>query len=296
MNTRIVTWSMTFLSVFWLAGCGSDRCFRWPWHNSGCCGGCSGGRCGAENRSYYQKMHAGLRPPISTNPSGRVVLGPDQPWTGDGGKPRILSTPVTTYEKGTLPRPAPSKTPLPVLTTLPPVTSSETKVASSEPRKESPGIGSLPLPLPGSDRGVPLQTGDSRVVLLPNDPPKIDRVDANRVLNDALNSPDSLNKLGIKTDPGEKAIALQSTHIRYGQAENFKQITGKVEQYRKTWRLRYGVVEADDPYGGVVLLDNINGGQNLRDGQHVRVRGTLIPPQNRQESARYLVQGIDVLD
>ncbi len=92
----------------------------------------------------------------------------------------------------------------------------------------------------------------------------------------------------------EKTIEPKSVDIQYGQGENFKTITGQVQQFRKTWRLRYADVDQEDSYGGVVILEGDLG--QLRDGQHVRVTGVLIPPASRTSSATYRVQTIKILD
>ena len=66
-------------------------------------------------------------------------------------------------------------------------------------------------------------------------------------------------------------------HITYGPTEQFRTVTGLVQQFRKTWRLRYAAVDQEDRYGGVVILEGGAELSRLRDGKHVRVTGQLIP-------------------
>jgi len=71
---------------------------------------------------------------------------------------------------------------------------------------------------------------------------------------------------------------------------------GRVQEWRKTLRLRYAAIEQEDAHGGSVLLEGKADIQQLRDGQHVRVRGTLIPAEGRTDSARFRVDAIEILD
>ena len=73
-------------------------------------------------------------------------------------------------------------------------------------------------------------------------------------------------------------------------------MTGEVQVYRKTWRLRYAPIDQIDIYGGVVVLDGGAELSNLRDGQHVRVRGELVPPAEPNGAAHYRVASIETLD
>jgi hypothetical protein len=95
---------------------------------------------------------------------------------------------------------------------------------------------------------------------------------------------------------GEKSIAIKSTSITYGQIGNFKEVTGQVTLYRKTFRLRYASVAQEDQYGGVVVLEGGAELSKLRDQVHVRVRGELIPPEDRNGPARYRVKSMEILD
>ena len=91
-------------------------------------------------------------------------------------------------------------------------------------------------------------------------------------------------------------LSLKSVHIQYGHAENFQSVTGQVQAYRKTWRLRYAAIDQEDQYGGVLLLEGGSELSRLRDGQHVRLRGVLVPAEDRQGAVRYRVQAIEILD
>ena len=98
------------------------------------------------------------------------------------------------------------------------------------------------------------------------------------------------------TSAKEKTLVVKTSEIHYGQADHFTQVTGQVQQFRKSWRLRYADVAQEDPYGGVVVLDGGPELGRLRDGQHVRVTGVLVPPETRTSSATYRVKTIEILD
>lgn len=97
--------------------------------------------------------------------------------------------------------------------------------------------------------------------------------------------------------PGkEKTVALKTIEIQYGPGENYKSITGKVERFGRTWRLRYGDASQEDTYGGVVILEGTPELSKLREGQHVRVTGVVMPAETRTGSAIYQVKTIEILD
>jgi len=79
------------------------------------------------------------------------------------------------------------------------------------------------------------------------------------------------------------------------ERNGFKTIAGQVQQFRKTWRLRYAPFDQDDPYGGSVMLEGV-GLDRLRDGQRIRVQGVFIPPTDRFSPARYRVQTMEILE
>jgi hypothetical protein len=83
----------------------------------------------------------------------------------------------------------------------------------------------------------------------------------------------------------------EKSKIQVGETDRNKCFTGVVQQFRNTWRLRYAPADQDDPYGGSVVLEGA-GVENLRDGQRVQVRGTLIPPTSRTSPARFRVESI----
>lgn len=71
-------------------------------------------------------------------------------------------------------------------------------------------------------------------------------------------------------------------------------LTGTVDTFRKTWRLRYANIDCDDRCGGSVALEGA-GLDRLREGQIVRVQGVMTLPTTRGQTAVFRVQAIQVL-
>ena len=93
----------------------------------------------------------------------------------------------------------------------------------------------------------------------------------------------------------ENQSELASAKIQVAATESFKSLTGNVQLWRKTWRLRFAPVEEEAVHGGSVVLEGADV-DRLRDGQTVRVQGVLIAPAERTSPARYRVQSIEILD
>lgn len=94
----------------------------------------------------------------------------------------------------------------------------------------------------------------------------------------------------------ENTPSLKSAQILPAAAEKFKSLTGQVQRFRSTWRLRYAPIEQEDTYGGVVVLEGGAELNKLRDGQQVHVTGVLTPPASRTHSATYRVNTIMIAD
>jgi hypothetical protein len=97
------------------------------------------------------------------------------------------------------------------------------------------------------------------------------------------------------TADGEKNVVLKNVAFKYGRGANFESVTGQVQIFRKTMRLRYASIEQEDAYGGVVILEGSEI-SNLRDGQHVRVQGTFVAPTDRNGNAKYREHTVELLD
>lgn len=126
-------------------------------------------------------------------------------------------------------------------------------------------------------------------------PKKIEHLDVDLSGSKPITDPAPIKISEPAKTVGKPAEPKQAP-ITSGQSDNFKVVTGQVSLYRKTWRLRYAGIDQDDAYGGVLVLEGGAELSKLRDGQTVRVRGTLIPPADRNGTASYRVTAIELLD
>lgn len=90
-----------------------------------------------------------------------------------------------------------------------------------------------------------------------------------------------------RAEPKKLAIAPSA-------AQPSTSLNGQVETWRKTRRLRYAAIDADDPHGGSVTLvgDQVD---RLQDGQNVRVQGRMILSDDRTAAPRFVVQSVQIM-
>jgi hypothetical protein len=103
---------------------------------------------------------------------------------------------------------------------------------------------------------------------------------------------------GGETSPGaarESVDAKKNEPLSMGQANNYQILVGQVYQFRRMWKLRFTAVESDDKYGGSFTLvgDNLD---HLKDGQIVRVEGSVLPAQDRTSGAHYQVKRLTIIE
>jgi hypothetical protein len=104
--------------------------------------------------------------------------------------------------------------------------------------------------------------------------------------------------VGANYGPGVGVVSSSSKQVltttpRELQANNYRVVIGQVYQFRHEWILRYAAVESDDKYGGsfTLIADNLD---NLKDGQMVRVEGSVLPSDVRA-NALYKVSRFEVI-
>jgi hypothetical protein len=99
--------------------------------------------------------------------------------------------------------------------------------------------------------------------------------------------------------PGAEIVTSEIDAVRAAdpserQIKNYQVVVGRVYQFRRAWTLCYTAVEFDDKYGGSFRLvgDNLD---NLKDGQMVRVEGSVLPSHDRTTSPFYEVDRVEVI-
>ena len=94
---------------------------------------------------------------------------------------------------------------------------------------------------------------------------------------------------------GDKIMPQSTMTVRFGETNDYQTLVGQVSQFRHTWRLRYTAVESEDKLGGSVILVG-NDLDQLKEGQMVRVQGSVLPGDDRATGTRYQVTHFDVIE
>ena len=195
--------------------------------------------------------------------------------------------------------PPPGKSAVPNGDVVPPV--AEVKLPNAPtpelPDASNPPEGSVPpeldislgrkgtLTIEDLNDAVPIQIEESRVG--PRVAPPI-------IVNPLI--PAKLERLNQETPAEEKPLPPKIEPVQQSDSEDMTTLTGQVQMWRKTIRLRYAPIDQEDPYGGFAVLQGNVKIARLREGQRMRVRGILIPPENRNRAAHFKVQAIEILD
>jgi hypothetical protein len=182
----------------------------------------------------------------------------------------------------------------------------ETRQQSPE-RDKLPAIPILPVaqpkapeePMPSKVNSIPLgqEATKEQKKLLPiqiEAEKNVGTLETIEVIDPAM--PSRPENAGNDARAKDKSIALKNVPIQYGHSDDFKSVTGQVQMWRNTVRLRYAPIDQEDQYGGFVVLEGDAELTTMRDGQHVRIRGVLIAPEDRNGAAHYRVQGLEILD
>ena len=96
-------------------------------------------------------------------------------------------------------------------------------------------------------------------------------------------------KAGKSQPVARAAIPEKRTEEAVEPSKVTKTLSGRVQQWRGSWVLRYASVDAVDEHGGSVVLFGGPELDKLREGQSLSVQGVLIPAELRHESARFRV-------
>ncbi|MFO0865706.1 MAG: hypothetical protein U0744_13820 [Gemmataceae bacterium] len=295
MRRYLFCWSVGLLGGFFSVGCTHQECQR--------CG-----QTAPRNQVVASKTE---RPAIRTvkmparprhaNSAGEevIVLGEEHSQaTGPSPNASLSTNAGATTNAGT------ALFPIPIIST-PPGTPLE---------DGSPNLPPIRLPFDTSKQSTPTNPSNQ-----PNLPPIIDQIGAIQAPNEVVRngmtipgSPDvpiSTAAMSVQNVPvidrttvsanaatpsGDGVIELTNANVKLGAANDYKALTGHVTSFRKSWRLRYAAVESEDVHGGSVVLNGA-GLDRLKDGQLIRVQGSIIPPTDRNQPATFQVQAIEIL-
>jgi hypothetical protein len=82
----------------------------------------------------------------------------------------------------------------------------------------------------------------------------------------------------------------------FGRAEDYHWLMGQVEYSRLGQGWRYGAPGEDDPHGGSVTLTGDRRLRALKDGQYVKVEGSLLNPFDKGRAPAYRVEAFQVIE
>jgi hypothetical protein len=214
------------------------------------------------------------------------------------------------------PQPAPAQ-PLPIITTAPappapikPPDAPTPPVFTPEPvggaaPSSLPEPPAVQLPEPPAPKGQ-AKSGEAPPVELPQRPsePVPQRPslpEGPTEVHEVGESPEPEPLATPRTPPAPMAEPapikpVSATEPVRSQTDSAQLLTGTVESWRKTHRLRYAAVDVEDANGGRVTLIGGTEVERLHDGQRVRVRGTLIPAADRASAPTFQVLSVEVVD
>ena len=77
---------------------------------------------------------------------------------------------------------------------------------------------------------------------------------------------------------------------------DYTHLTGLLQHFGRTWRLRYAAVDEVDAYGGSVTLESDPRLDSCRDGEAVHVQGALLEGDNSRSAPRFRINSLEALD
>src|SRR5207248_6886584 len=78
----------------------------------------------------------------------------------------------------------------------------------------------------------------------------------------------------------------------YGHGPDYSWISGDVQKWRKEWRLRYAPLDESDEYGGCLTLLGEQCLGHLREGQHCKLLGRVVPDDTKSGGLAYHIEAI----
>jgi hypothetical protein len=144
-----------------------------------------------------------------------------------------------------------------------------------------------PRELPDLPKPMPMTTVGEKSF-----PPRVIPVKPLPLLRDSSASP------GPSTIPDISPKPAPPARVRppVSEAQPEQVLTGTVESWRRTQRLRYAPADVEEANGGLVTLVGDPQLERMKEGQRIRVRGFLIPSADRAHPPRFQVQSMEVVE
>jgi hypothetical protein len=113
----------------------------------------------------------------------------------------------------------------------------------------------------------------------------------------ALEKADNDSKLafprGEPTVPPRKSYSDITAHSSFGHGPDYSWVSGEIQKWRKDWCLRYASVDEDDPHGGSVTLVGEDLLAQVKDGEHYKVKGRLVPAESKLGTAAFHIESLE---
>jgi hypothetical protein len=321
VRTKAILMSTGLAASVWLTGCQSSSSSRLAAHGTSCTSCAAALDCQDSlhadlNRLPGEKAEKTAR--LSSTPNKAPSTIPATSSSRSAGGPKVIGTGT----KGASAAPladnsccaaqtgsaagreaviyclpgAPTTTPIPSATP----SKNVAKVPPVAPVAATPGQTSAPLPenLPPPDKVSPPSEPASNAA--PTTLPDLSVLATSQSPVASIYGPgvEVVPSQGGETSPSaarEPVDAKKNEPISMGQANNYQILVGQVYQFRRMWKLRFTAVESDDKYGGSFTLvgDNLD---HLKDGQIVRVEGSVLPSHDRTSGAQYQVNRLTIVE
>jgi hypothetical protein len=171
------------------------------------------------------------------------------------------------------------------------------RLAPTPPTSSAPRFSETPAPVATTEANPPSQSGSAgseSVIQIATTQPHKDGNDSVWTIPAGAGAAPGTG--AAARIPSETYAVASAPAKDASAAAGYSTLTGQVQQWRNTWRLRYAAIDAADPHGGSVML--VGGAElsRLREGQRVRVRGVLIPAQGRTGSSRYEISALEIIE
>jgi hypothetical protein len=112
---------------------------------------------------------------------------------------------------------------------------------------------------------------------------------------DSPEKPPTLPMLGESKSPCDPPVS-EGTRPCYSHSEDYSVLSGQLEHFGRSWRLRYAALDEVDTYGGSVTLLEDARLAALQEGQKVRIRGQIMDREARTGAPPYRINTIEPIE
>lgn len=110
--------------------------------------------------------------------------------------------------------------------------------------------------------------------------------------------PAKKTSIDIQSPMARKGVTETRAKPGFARADDYRWLNGQVryDSFSKAWRLRYAPLDEEDAYGGSVTLVDDGTLGKLKDGQFIRVHGSLMCSREKAVRPRYKVISVQAIE